>query len=77
MQMVAFSGSTQRLRFVFREAGEVELSLPEAKKEVTDRKLKLLNLSTAEDDCISFSTNQEESTMSERLTADRSSCCAL
>lgn len=77
MQMVAFSGSTQRLRLVFREAGEVELSLPEAKKEVTDRKLKLLNLSTAEDDCISFSTNQEESTMSERLTADRSSCCAL
>lgn len=77
MQMVAFSGSTQRLRFVFfffREAGEVELSLPAARKEVTDRKLKLLNLSTVEDDCISFSANQEESTMSERLTADRSGC---
>lgn len=77
MQMVAFSGSTQRPRFVFREAGEVKLSLPEAKKEVTDRKLKLLNLSNVEDDCVSFSTNQEESTMSERLTADRSSCRAF
>ena len=76
MQMVAFRGLFKDRGLFFQEAGQVELCFPEAEQEVfTDRKLKLLNLSSVEDDCISFLQTKKQAQVSDSVLRLMETAC--